>query len=122
MLLRRVCLVLMRGLLICSIIRQERQLCMNTMMLWRSNLVQERECRTSGALVTVVVEGSLGLEARRSPVALAAVEDLALDSPGLEDRHTPGVLLVAWRIACSWIVVGVTWRIQVKPRSLCAPL
>lgn len=68
----------------------------------------ERECRTSEAPVIVVVEGRLGLEEHRSPGALAAVEGLALDSLGLEGRHIPGVLLVAWSIACSWTVEGVT--------------
>lgn len=72
------------------------------------DLVWERECRTSEAPVIVVVEGRLGLEEHRSPGALAAVEGLALDSLGLEGRHIPGVLLVAWSIACSWTVEGVT--------------
>lgn len=121
MLLRRVCLILMRRLLVCGIIRQERHLYIHHMTLWRSNLVRERECRISEDLVEVVVEGSLGLWVHRSLGALAAVEDLALDNPGLEDLHTPGVLLVAWRTACSWTVVDVTWRIRVRPHSPCAP-
>lgn len=125
MLLRRVCLVLMRLWLICGIIRQERHLYIHPTTLWRSNLVRGRECRISEDLVGVVVEGSLdlglGLGVHRSPGALAAVEDLALDNLGLEDLHTPGVLLVAWRTACSWTVVGVTWRIRVKLHSPCVP-
>lgn len=69
----------------------------------------------------VVVEGSLGPGVHRSLGALAAVEDLALDNLDLEDLHIPGVLLVAWRTACSWTEVDVTWRIQVKPHNPCEP-
>lgn len=122
MLLRRVCLVLMRGLLVCSIIRQERHLYILPMT--RSNLVRVRECKTSEGLVGVVVavavavEGSLGQGERRSPVALdAAVEDPALDNQALEDLHSPVVLRAASRTARSSTVAGATWRIRVRLHS-----
>lgn len=126
MLLRRVCLILMWLLwlllwLICNIIRQELHFCLHTMTLWRSNLVQERECRTSADLVEAVVEGSLGLGVRRSPGALVAAEDLAPGILGREGLHTLGVLLVSWRTACSWTVVGVTLRIRGEFHSPCVP-
>ena len=124
-LLRRVCLILMwllLLLLVCSIIRQERHFYIHSMILWKSNLVRERECRTSEDLVVAVVEGSLGPGVHHIlGAALAVVEDLALDNLGLEDLHNPEVLLVAWRTACSWAVVGVTWTVRVKLHSPCVP-
>lgn len=68
--------------------------------LWRSNLVEGRECRISDEdLVEVAVEGNLGLGldpgAHHSLGAPAEVEDLALDSLGLEGLHSPVVLLAA---------------------------
>lgn len=89
-----------------------------------SNLVRERECRTSEGLVGVVVavvEGSLGLGEHRSLGALAAAEDLGLDNQALEDLRSPEVLLVAWRTARSWTVVGATWKIRVKLHNPCVP-
>lgn len=88
--------------------------------------MEGRECRISDEdLVEVAVEGNPGLRlrlgARRSLGALAEVEDLAPDNLGREDLRSPGVLLAAWRTACSWTVVGVTWRIRVKLHSPCAP-
>lgn len=69
--------------------------------------MRERVCRTSEDL-EVAVEGSQGQGVHRSLVALAAVGVLALDSLDLEGLRTLEVLLAAWRIACSWTVVGVT--------------
>lgn len=124
MLVRRVCLVLMRGLLVCSIIRQERHLYIHPMT--RSNLVGVRECRTSeglvGVVVAVAVEDSQGQVVHHSPGALdAAAEDLALDTQDQEDLHSPEVLLAALRTARSWTVAGATWRTRVRLRSPCVP-
>lgn len=121
MLLRRICLVLM-WLLICGMTHQGRHFYLHVVVRWKSNLVREREYRTSEDLVVVVVVGgSLGREVHRSPEALAAVEALDPDSPGLEGLRTPEVLPVAWCIACNWTAVDVTWRTRVKPRSLSVP-